>query len=262
MGFQDLYQRKRAWSIETFGPDGGVDRVLAHMRRELGELREAIRDQERSAIRAELADLCLLALDLSWRSGGSAADFVGAFAVRHHVSFGYCAENIERCLGECMPPRQAAVAIWTLAYCALYCELYPIEEKLAENMQRRWPDWRTVEPGQPIEHLRESTGHVSLAQELAAISAKIASGQGYAGASSEALASMGLARQRLERLIHNRRENHRGNPALSAVIAFAIASGVDVAGSARACPKCGATDGHRCTSATGRRRRPHARRLA
>lgn len=29
-----------------------------------------------------------------------------------------------------------------------------LEEKLAQNRRRRWPDWRTCDPNQPIEHER------------------------------------------------------------------------------------------------------------
>lgn len=30
-----------------------------------------------------------------------------------------------------------------------------IEAKLTKNENRKWPDWRTVEPGKAIEHVRE-----------------------------------------------------------------------------------------------------------
>lgn len=32
-----------------------------------------------------------------------------------------------------------------------------IEEKQTRNEARRWPDWRTVEPGKAIEHVRTGT---------------------------------------------------------------------------------------------------------
>lgn len=30
-----------------------------------------------------------------------------------------------------------------------------IKEKLERNMARKWPDWRTAEPGKAIEHVRD-----------------------------------------------------------------------------------------------------------
>ena len=43
------------------------------------------------------------------------------------------------------------------ATCAGYspkeiCEM--LEYKLQKNMARQWPDWRTVEPGKPINHIK------------------------------------------------------------------------------------------------------------
>lgn len=33
-----------------------------------------------------------------------------------------------------------------------------IKEKQTVNEQRAWPDWRTAEPGKPIEHVRSEDG--------------------------------------------------------------------------------------------------------
>lgn len=34
---------------------------------------------------------------------------------------------------------------------------YALQHKQRVNTLREWPDWRTAQPGQPIEHIREAT---------------------------------------------------------------------------------------------------------
>lgn len=155
----EFYERKAAWSREAFGPKQTTDGVVAHLRSELKELRAAIDEPDRqigdvAAICEELADICLLAIDLSWRTNGTAADFRGTTNCTRIVPRD-AADYIGRHLNSTMPPAALAAVVWDLAFRALGCDGAPIEEKFAKLKQREWPDWRTVPADQPIEHVRE-----------------------------------------------------------------------------------------------------------
>jgi Protein of unknown function (DUF550) len=150
----EFYERKRKWSLETFGPAQTTDGVVAHLRSEVRELYEAIHAGNTAGVREELADICLLAIDLSWRAGGSAADFRGT-ANFSCINPRDAADYIGRHLDSSMPPAALAAVVWDIAFRALGCDGAPIEAKLAKIKTRKIPDWRTVPADQPIEHVRE-----------------------------------------------------------------------------------------------------------
>jgi hypothetical protein len=164
--FTDFYALKAAWSSATFGParDGDGERVIAHLHKELAELREAIAlDQENTdrtaRIHEELADICLLAMDLWWRSGGEDDDFCDYCAEVHSGDVRSAVEAISRYLANVVSVMGLAVSLWDVAFCALGHSMDPLERKFAELQTRTWPDWRTVPLGQPIEHVREAETH-------------------------------------------------------------------------------------------------------
>ena len=159
----EFYARKAAWSREVFGPQQRVEGVIAHLRKELQELQRAMGDE--GAIREELADICLLAIDLSWRAGGTAADFRGVENASF-IAYSDAADYIGRHLDSMMPPAALAAILWDIAFRALGCDLGPIEAKLAKIKTRKIPDWRTVPADQPIEHVRENVRAPSLDETM------------------------------------------------------------------------------------------------
>jgi Protein of unknown function (DUF550) len=97
--------RQREWSRRTFGPSDRLGGVLAHMIKEIDEVRADPWDP------GEWADLIILAIDGAWRQG--------------------------------IAPDELATALLV---------------KQEANCRRRWPDWRTSSPSDPIEHDRSGEG--------------------------------------------------------------------------------------------------------
>lgn len=64
--------RQREWSGKTFGPGDRAKGVVAHIRKELGEIEAKPRDL------LEWIDVVILALDGAWRAGYSPAEIIAA----------------------------------------------------------------------------------------------------------------------------------------------------------------------------------------
>ncbi|MGL4442171.1 MAG: hypothetical protein ACRCU1_01010, partial [Alsobacter sp.] len=150
----EFYSRKAAWSRETFGTRQTTDGVIAHLRKELAELEGELGGGNAAGIREELADICLLAIDLSWRAGGTAADFRRT-SICTRITPIDAADYIDRHLSSTMPPAALAALLWDIAFRALGSDAAPIEAKLVKIKTRKIPDWRTVPADQPIEHVQE-----------------------------------------------------------------------------------------------------------
>lgn len=73
-------ERQRAFSLETFGPGERLAGVLAHIRKELGEIEAKPTDI------MEWADLLLLSFDGAWRQGFEPGDIVAALAVKQAIN--------------------------------------------------------------------------------------------------------------------------------------------------------------------------------
>lgn len=69
-------ERQRAFSLETFGPGERLAGVLAHIRKELGEI------EAKPADIMEWADLLLLAFDGAWRQGFEPSTICAALSVK------------------------------------------------------------------------------------------------------------------------------------------------------------------------------------
>ncbi len=73
---EELINQQRRWSIETFGPGARLKGCLAHIAKELEEIRAKPGDV------SEWADLMILAMDGAWRSGHSAPDLAAAIIAK------------------------------------------------------------------------------------------------------------------------------------------------------------------------------------
>lgn len=103
------------FSTATFGPSDRANGILDHIEKEVAEVREDPTDLE------EWIDLLILACDGAWR----------------------CAVNNSKATGaEALPGRAADIVISALC------------EKMKKNERRKWPDWREVDEGKAIEHIR------------------------------------------------------------------------------------------------------------
>lgn len=69
----EILDRQAAWSAKTFGPGPRLEGVMAHLRKELGEVEAAPTDVY------EWVDVALLALDGAWRAGHTPAEVAAAF---------------------------------------------------------------------------------------------------------------------------------------------------------------------------------------
>lgn len=178
-----FFDEKAAWSLATFGPQQRVSGVVAHMRKELAEVREALAAGDSGKACEEFVDVALLAIDLAWRSSlyvdglvfvtalnkcqrfwigdstfeGAASSAIQGMllgAVEVHLS------AIERS-GLWWPVRivERAAMIWEIAMAGAAAEPREAERRLlakySEIQTRKVKDWRDVPADQPIEHIRE-----------------------------------------------------------------------------------------------------------
>ena len=104
------------WAYDNFGPGVRTESVLSHIEKEIQEVREASSDED---IVGEFLDIAVLSLDGAIRILRKTHGIEGE-------SFSVTLE-LERLL----------------------------DKKLYRNKARRWPDWRQIPEGQPIEHIRE-----------------------------------------------------------------------------------------------------------
>lgn len=79
-----LIRQQMRWSAETFGPGARTDGILAHITKEIIEVRAEPDDLE------EWVDLIILSLDGAWRSGGgrSAEEIVEMLNFKYEKNFG------------------------------------------------------------------------------------------------------------------------------------------------------------------------------
>lgn len=109
-------ERAITFSQNTFGPGARSKGIVAHMRKELGEIEADPLDV------TEWIDVMILAIDGAWRALDAKATLEGDLPP---------------------PPRRLA---WEI--------VETLDGKQARNKARTWPDWRTASPDQPIEHDR------------------------------------------------------------------------------------------------------------
>lgn len=124
---------KHRWSLSTFGPSSSkrLAGILDHMAKEIAETAQDPLDAR------EWADLTILALD----------------------GFMRCVEYVHGVKNADTPA--GAGEVWHGAFKIL-------REKMAKNMLRDWPDWRTADPEKAIEHVRTESEAVSKSKELEA----------------------------------------------------------------------------------------------
>jgi hypothetical protein len=73
-----FFDAKAAWSLATFGPGDRYEGVVAHIRKELGEIEKDPTDL------VEWVDVALLAMDGAWRATGADGErFVEALLAKH-----------------------------------------------------------------------------------------------------------------------------------------------------------------------------------
>ena len=114
VGFVSHLTRQRVFARATFGPDERMEGVIKHIEKELIEVRNAAPGVDR--IR-EWVDVVILGLD-----------------------------GLMRCVGVARPGLSAD----HIAECAFAAIL----DKQVANEARVWTDWRTADPGAPIEHTK------------------------------------------------------------------------------------------------------------
>lgn len=159
--------RQRDFSLRTFGPGYRIEKVIAHLRKEMAEVRANPTDV------TEYADMLLLACDGALRMGEGPEGLAGALIHRRYLGEGV------------VPDVAAAPYLDRIGYAIEVAEYTPSErrnwvwlaldiigsaernvpgltwagiwqvaaDKLAVNEARDWPDWRTAGDG-PIEHVR------------------------------------------------------------------------------------------------------------
>lgn len=114
--FASILLRQSRFSLKTFGPGRRTEGVLAHIQKEIAEVRSNPTDL------VEWIDLAILAMDGAWR----------------HAAF--------------LRENEVVTTEFLGTIADLLCGVYL--GKLRKNEQRTWPDWRTTSPDKPIEHDR------------------------------------------------------------------------------------------------------------
>lgn len=80
--FTDIVRRQREFSLRTFGPGNRAAGILAHIRKELGEI-EAEPDDV-----TEWVDVIILAIDGAWRAGHSPEAIAAALSAKQELNEG------------------------------------------------------------------------------------------------------------------------------------------------------------------------------
>lgn len=156
-----------AWSEATFGPREVRNHVgpLNHLIKEIEEIRKDPEDI------VERVDALFLVIDATWRAKSEHLDLFPtlwdwdqarpAADCTEHDYLGWL-EDEARSRAEA---REGVIYgylhLFRYALCSALCAGFTLEAlgevmklKLATNKERKWPDWRTVQAGQPIEHVR------------------------------------------------------------------------------------------------------------
>ncbi len=165
--FLDYLQRHKEWSWATFGSphDGrGPAGPHDHIAKELKEIEADPDDRE------EWIDVVILAIDGCLRSGATFAmlDEDLGKRIRGHLPIPYSGIGAVRSQHEWTGKEVEDYRRWiSLAMFAMGAYkahggtmdglLFYMFKKQAKNMARDWPDWRTMEPGKAIEHVRKPT---------------------------------------------------------------------------------------------------------
>lgn len=175
----DFLKRQAAFSEKTFGPGERTQAVLAHIAKELEEIRLEPWDT------VEWIDVVLLTFDGARRAGHSLEHMVAQWPIGGTEDLAASLGDLARVLEGLEPPTGDPLAIlprlemgkalverepdnasaWMrLAVWALEGArrtnrtpaqvLEQLEEKFARNQARDWPDWRMVPAGKPMEHVR------------------------------------------------------------------------------------------------------------
>lgn len=180
-----FFDEKAAWSLATFGPQQRVSGVVAHIRKELAEIREALAAGDSLKACEEFVDVALLSIDLAWRSGPHVDGLLFATALRegggvessraHPMLDGASSAAIQQMLTSAIEVHlsslertglwwrtriiKRAAMIWANAMAGAASESKEAERRLlakyAEIQTRKVADWRDVPVDQPIEHIRE-----------------------------------------------------------------------------------------------------------
>ncbi len=154
-------ERQRAFSLRTFGPGERTAGVCNHMRKELAEITADPDDV------VEYADMVILAFDGAMRAGHAPRDLAIAFLRQlewpgHRSEIYWIGKAIEA--AEKTP---AVLAMWAnvaVVACEVAAErglarhavVAAVIAKQARNEARTWPDWRTLPPDAPIEHVSDA----------------------------------------------------------------------------------------------------------
>lgn len=78
--FADFLLRKREWSLRTFGADYPLHKVLAHLHKEIEEIRQEPCDL------TEWIDAILLSIDGFWRAGGDLRQLEEMLRTKHAIN--------------------------------------------------------------------------------------------------------------------------------------------------------------------------------
>lgn len=77
----DYLEKHIAWSLATFGAGQKANSILAHIEKELAEIRQEPRNLE------EWIDVIILGFDGAWRAGYTPQEIVSALQLKQAVNF-------------------------------------------------------------------------------------------------------------------------------------------------------------------------------
>lgn len=167
----DAYiDRQMRWSAVTFGPNDRSMGVLAHIEKELNEVRNAATEMfhaptpaNRASLLEEIIDVMILAIDGLWRCGNdprgcveivrvvkmwrSCGDLLTDLQWLVERGRGYRQDGDAALLGDCFARlyRTAGALAYQLKFSSDQINAQ-LEAKQKKNFARAWPDWRTM-PG-------------------------------------------------------------------------------------------------------------------
>ena len=170
-------ERQQAASLVNLGPGERTKGVCNHIRKELSEI-----DAKPDDV-VEYADVAILAFDGAMRAGHSPRDVSGAFvwSLMWGLQSKPCAtttghlsaltDAAEAQPGVVMCWAHLATAAFDLAAARGFSRqdvMAALIEKQARNELRTWPDWRTLPPDAPIEHVKEPSAEPVVSDGVAA----------------------------------------------------------------------------------------------